>query len=151
MKIEEVIKTERFESAVHKAALNIMYTAYWFKTHMSGEFKKLDLTSEQFNVLRILKGKYPEKMCVKDIANRMIEKSSNVPRIIDRLLDKQLVNRAISEADRRETLIELTDAGLAILKTASATAKKIREDITGLTEQEAEQLNTLLEKMRKID
>ena len=82
---------------------------------MSKELKGYGLTHEQYNVLRILKGKYPEQMCVRDIACRMIEKSSNVPRIIDRLEVKKLVKRSTSPNDKRETVITLTQAGINIL------------------------------------
>ncbi|RYD57843.1 MAG: MarR family transcriptional regulator [Sphingobacteriales bacterium] len=151
MKLEQVIKTERFEDARHKATINLLYTAYWYKTHISAELKKHNLTAEQYNVLRILKGKHPEQMCVKDIAGRMIEKNSNVPRIIDRLLEKQLVERNISSADRRETLIALTTKGATSLATASAALKKMTEDIVELSEEDAASFNDMLEKFRKID
>ena len=85
MKLEQAIQSNKFKNEVHKAGLNILYTAWWLKTVMSRELKEFGLTHEQYNVLRILKGKYPEQMCVRDIACRMIEKSYNVPRIIDRL------------------------------------------------------------------
>ena len=92
MKLEQAIQSEKFETQVQKAGLNVLYTAWWLKTIVSKELKEFGLTHEQYNVLRILKGKYPELMCVRDIGNRMIEKSSNVPRIIDRLNLKNLQN-----------------------------------------------------------
>ena len=82
MKLEEAIKSTKFKSEVHKAVLHILYTAWWLKSVGAKELKEFGLTHEQYNVLRILKGKHPEQMCVRDIASRMIEKSSNVPRII---------------------------------------------------------------------
>ena len=109
MKLEEALKTTRFESEKHKAVLNLMYTTYWMKTHFNAVVKESGLTGEQYNILRILRGKYPEQMCVKDIGSRMIEKSSNVPRIIDRLIIKKLVRRTPSAEDKRETLVSLTD------------------------------------------
>ena len=101
---------------MHKAGLNILYTAWWLKTMMSKELKEYGLTHEQYNVLRILKGRHPEQICVKEIACRMIEKSSNVPRIIDRLEIKKLVKRTSSNSDKRETVIVLTQAGINILQ-----------------------------------
>jgi DNA-binding MarR family transcriptional regulator len=80
MKLEEAIQSVKFINETQKAGLNIMYTAWWMKTIMSKELKVYGLTLEQYNVLRILKGKSPQEMCVKDIAGRMIEKNSNVPR-----------------------------------------------------------------------
>ena len=98
MKLEDVLKTNKFNDEVHKATLNILYTSYWMRDNVSSTMKEIGITSEQFNILRILKGKHPEAMCVKDIASRMIEKSSNVPRILDRLVAKELVMRTTSKA-----------------------------------------------------
>ena len=151
MKLQEALKTDRFRNEIHKASLNILYTAYWMKSHLSSVFKEHGITEEQFNVMRILKGKHPEAMCVRDIASRMIEKNSNVPRIIDRLVIKKLVKRATSKEDKRETLITLTDKGITHLASASETVEKRSNEILSLTESEATQLHELLEKLRKID
>jgi len=148
MKLEEAIGSNKFADAKHKALINLMYTSYWFKTHASASLKERDLTIEQFNVLRILKGKYPERVCIKDIRSRMIEKNSNVPRIVDRLLLKGLVRRTASEEDKRETLITLTEKGVYQLDEASARMNKVQNDIFGLDEAEAVMLNELMEKMR---
>lgn len=113
--------------------------------------KQYDITMEQFNVLRILRGRHPEKMCVKNIGSRMIEKSSNVPRIIDRLEAKKMVERVTSAEDKRESLISLTEKGLINLDLASKTLDEINARVIGITEEEAAVLNNLLDKMRKID
>jgi DNA-binding MarR family transcriptional regulator len=151
MKLEDAIKSTKFRDEGHKATLNILYTAWWLKTSFSSSLKELGLTSEQFNVMRILKGKHPEEMCVKDIASRMIEKSSNVPRIVDRLVEKKLVKRTPSLEDKRETLISLTDRGIKYLVEASRIMDEIGHKIIGIDEEEAKQLNNLLEKLRSTD
>jgi len=151
VKLEEAIKTDRFESETHKATLNIMYTAYWLKTHVSGVLKEYGITTEQFNVLRILKGKHPEQMCVKEIGSRMIEKSSNVPRIVDRLVEKKLVKRTASKEDKRETIISLTEKGLSLLLAISNLVERVTREISGIDESDAKKLNELLEKLRKKD
>ena len=87
-------------------------------------------------------------MCVKDISSRMIEKSSNVPRIIDRLEIKKLIRRKRGEDDGRQTMIELTKAGMAVLVEASKEMNQCDDQLIGLTETEAEQLNVILEKLR---
>ena len=125
-----------------------MYTAWWIKTMVSKQLKPLGLTGEQYNVLRILKGKHPEQMCVRDIGCRMIEKSSNVPRIIDRLELKKLVTRSTSMVDKRETVITITPAGMDTLKLATAKVDDLFGRTVEITETEAAQLNQLLEKMR---
>lgn len=151
MKLQDALKTEKFRSPQHKASLNVIYTAYWLKTHLSTIFKQHGITEEQFNVMRILKGKHPESMCVRDIASRMLEKNSNVPRIIDRLVSKKYVKRSTSKEDKRETLIQLTETGIVQLDTASKAVEKRSNEILGLNEMEANDLHELLEKMRKID
>lgn len=148
MKLEEAIQSSKFKSDVHKASLNILYTAWWLKTVLSRELKEFGLTHEQYNVMRILKGKHPEQMCVRDIASRMIEKNSNVPRIIDRLVTKKLVKRATSEVDRRETVISLTPSGLSLLDNSTSSINQAMEAQVSIGQQEAQVLNQLLEKVR---
>ena len=148
MKLEEVLKTSKFADERHKATLNILYTAYWLKNNFSMVLKETGITMEQFNVLRILKGKHPEQMCVKDIASRIIEKNSNVPRIIDRLIVKKLVKRTPSKEDKRETLVSLTDKGLEQLEAANKELNSMDAQINGIDNEDARALNELLEKMR---
>ena len=148
VKLEQAIQSDKFKNSVHKASLNILYTAWWLKTITCKELKEFGLTHEQFNVLRILRGKYPEQMCVKDIASRMIEKNSNVPRIIDRLETKKLVKRTQGEADGRQTVISLTQAGNAILDSTNTKINKLMDETMCLNNQEASPLNNLLEKVR---
>ncbi|MEJ7826695.1 MAG: MarR family transcriptional regulator [Segetibacter sp.] len=149
MKLEEAIKSGKFSSQKQKAGLNILYTAWWLKTLLSRELKTLGLTHEQYNVLRILKGKHPNNMCVKDIGCRMIEKNSNVPRIIDRLELKKLVSRNTSSIDKRETVMTLTNDGINILENASTRINKAFSLNIELDEEDATQLNLLLERMRE--
>jgi DNA-binding MarR family transcriptional regulator len=149
VKLEEAIKSNKFKNEVHKAGLNILYTAWWLKTMTSKELKKYGLTHEQFNVLRILKGKHPEQMCVRDVAGRMIERNSNVPRIIDRLELKKYVKRSTSPNDKRETAISLTEAGVNILEMATAKVNKLLEETIVMSESSAGTLNKLLEEIRK--
>lgn len=148
MKLEDAIRSNRFVDEKHKATINVLYTSYWLKNSFSSAIKTEDITMEQYNVLRILKGKHPEQMCVKDIGSRMIEKSSNVPRIIDRLVNKKLAKRTPSKIDKRETLVSLTDKGITVLQKASELIMQLTNDITGMDEQDARTLNDLLEKMR---
>ncbi len=148
VKIEDALKMTRFSSQKHKAGLNILYTAWWLKTMVSKELKAVGLTHEQYNVLRILKGKHPEAMCVKDIGNRMIEPSSNVPRIVDRLVAKNYVERSTSVIDKRETVITLTNVGLDALQTATNKVDNLFTNSLHLLEDDAIKLNTMLENIR---
>jgi len=148
VKLEDAIKSTNFKSPQQKATLNCLYTAWWIKSMISKDLKKFDLTHEQYNVLRILKGKHPEQMCVRDIASRMMEKSSNVPRIVDRLVAKNWVERTTSAIDKRETVINLTAAGLQVLQDSTAAMDVLFSDLLTLNDTDAVQLNDLLEKLR---
>lgn len=149
VKLEDAIQSHNFRSERQKAGLHILFTAYQLKCKVSATLKPFDLTAEQYNVLRILKGKHPEAMCVKDIAGRMIERSSNVPRIIDRLVAKKLVKRTQSKEDKRETMMALTDKGLALLESSSLQMNETFEGILRLSNEEANILNDLLEKVNR--
>ena len=128
-----------------------MYTAWWLKTLGCKELKEFGLTHEQFNVLRILKGKHPEQMCVKDIAGRMIEKNSNVPRILDRLEEKKLIERAQGAEDARQTVMSLTEQGIELLASSSCRMDTTMAENTTMSEEDAQQLNLLLEKFRALE
>lgn len=151
MKLEEALKSNKFTDEKHKAVLNILYSSYWLKTHFSTGIKEIGLTMEQYNIMRILKGMHPKQMCVKDIGSRMIEKNSNVPRIIDRLIIKKLVKRVTSIEDKRETLISLTENGILQLNEATKVLNTLTTTILGITDNQAFELNELLEKMRIVD
>jgi DNA-binding MarR family transcriptional regulator len=149
MKLEEAIKSTKFKNEVQKAGINILYTAWWFKTTACTILKEFGLTHEQYNVLRILKGKHPNEMCVKDIACRMIEKNSNVPRIIDRLEEKKFVTRTQGSTDARQTVIQLTQIGIEILASSTIKMTQMLGDTITLSNEEAVTLNNLLEKVRQ--
>ena len=148
VKLEDAIKSTTFKNPQQKATLNCLYTAWWLRSVLSKELKTFDLTHEQYNVLRILKGKHPEQMCVRDIAGRMMEKSSNVPRIVDRLVAKKWVKRSTSAIDKRETVITLTQSGIDVLRDSTVSIEQLFDRILSLNDTEATQLNNLLEKLR---
>ena len=148
MNLEEAIKSSRFVNEQQKVTLNILYTAYWLRSNFSAALKPLDLTLEQHNVLRILNGMYPESMCVREIGSRMIEKSSNVPRIIDKLVEKKLANRSVSKADKRETLVSLTERGIDIIAKAKILIDQVTADVAQLDDVQSKELNALLDQLR---
>ncbi len=147
MKLEEAIQTQNFSNEKQKAVLNLMYTTYVLKTRIAALLKEFDLTMEQYNVLRILKGKHPQCMCVKDIAGRMIERSSNVPRIADRLVAKKLIKRYQSKEDKRHTSLLLTDKALNVLEKSTEKLSDLHHFNIQINENEAAQLNELLGKI----
>lgn len=148
MKIAEVIKSKKPIDDEQSVAINIIHTAYVVKTSISAVLKQVALTNEQYNILRILKGAQPGKMCVKQIAERLIERSANVPRTMDKLVAKKLVKRSSSMADKRETVAEISIAGLKMLETVTPELQRTLNEICNLDKQELSQLNALLDKYR---
>ncbi|GAA4243729.1 MULTISPECIES: MarR family winged helix-turn-helix transcriptional regulator [Winogradskyella] len=135
----------KFENNRVKALLNIIYTANWITSIQSESFKAFGISQQQYNILRILRGAN-EPLKVQTIKNRMLERSPNATRLMDKLCAKQLIKRLPSEHDRRVVKIEITQQGLDLLNTIPDDMNK--ELIQNLSEAEAEQLSNLLDKMR---
>jgi DNA-binding MarR family transcriptional regulator len=148
MKLEEELKTNKFESVSHKAHLNILFTAAHIRTKVSHTLKPFKITAEQFNVLRILRGQHPNSICMMEVAARMLDKNSNVTRIAEKLLNKGFIGRNRSAADKREVKIEILEPGLQLLKELDLAFEKQQPHKTNLSEAQAAQLNELLDLAR---
>lgn len=131
-----------------KANLNVLYTANWIYNRMSANLKPFGLTHEQFNVLRILRGKHPDHMNQKDVLARMIAPNSNLTLIIKKLVGKKLIKVNQSAEDKRAYEINLTEEGLLKLEELDGFIKLNKEDFSSLSESEAFHLNALLDKIR---
>ena len=135
----------KFPNNKVKALLNIIYTANWIGSQQNAFFKPYGISPQQFNILRILRGA-KEPLKVQTIKNRMIERSPNATRLMDKLCDKNLINRIACPDDRRVVHIQITNSGLSLLKKIE---KNMKDDyIDNLTEKEAGQLSDLLDKIR---
>ncbi len=148
MKLEEEIVQQKFESDYHKAAINIFYTSNWLANLHTDVFKTYNLTLPQFNILRILRGQYPDVVNLKLIKKRMIDKMPDVSRLIERLREKGLVDRKICESDRRHMDICITQKGLDLLKVLDEDLREINKRFSTLNDAEVETLNNLLDKLR---
>lgn len=149
MKIEEVVKSNVVMELPQKAVLNIIYTQNNITERLIEILKPYDLSNEQYNVLRILRGQKgnPANMCV--IQERMIAKTSNTTRLVDKLLLKELVTRKVCKENRRKIEVLITEKGLDILKELDPKVNDYENNIVAnLTTEELEQLNELLEKIR---
>ena len=148
MKIEKEIQSDKFEDNYHKAIINIFYTYSWLANVMRCQFEKHNLTQQQFNLLRILRGQYPQPATVNMLKERMLDKMSDASRIVDRLVQKELVTRCTSHLDRRAVDILISESGLELLAKIDAEFKTrdILQD--NLSEEEAGQLSELLDKLR---
>lgn len=135
----------KFANNKVKALLNIIYTANWINSKQNTFFKPFGISPQQFNILRILRGA-GEAIKVQTIKERMIERAPNATRLMDKLCDKNLINRLPCPDDRRVVHIEITKKGLSLLKEID---KNFKEDLLeNLTLKEAEQLSDLLDKIR---
>ena len=148
MGIEEDIQSTNFEDNYHKMVINFAYTSGWINNQMRPEFEKFNLTQQQFNILRILRGQYPKPATINLLKERMIDKMSDASRIVDRLVQKNLVSRCTNSRDRRAVDIRISDEGLEVLKKMDGTIKTKDFFKENLTEEEAGQLSDLLDKMR---
>jgi len=135
----------KFPNNKVKATLNILYTANWISSHQNAFFKPYGISPQQFNILRILKGAQ-KPLKVQTIKERMVERSPNATRLMDKLYAKGFISRGHCPEDRRVVYIEITKKGLDQLKIIS---QQLKEDLLeNLTEIEAEQLSDLLDKIR---
>ena len=132
-----------------KANLNVLYTANWVYNKMSANLKPFGLTHEQFNVLRILRGKHPDFMSQKDILKRMLAPNSNLTLIIKKLVRKSLIEVNQSSEDKRAYEINITEAGMLKLKDLDQYIKSQKDNFSSLSESEAFHLNALLDKLRE--
>jgi DNA-binding MarR family transcriptional regulator len=146
--INEEIKQKTFRNEHSKLMINILFTSSWLNSNQNQVFKKHDLTPQQFNSLRILRGQYPNAASVIMLKDRMIDKMSNVSRIIDKLKSKELVTRKSCKEDRRQVDIKITQKGLDLLTVLDEQLLVWEKKLTNISEQEAEVINGLLDKWR---
>ncbi len=129
-----------------KAFLNIKYTAGWLDNHVNDILQPFNISEQQYNILRILRGA-KEAITVKTVKERMIRKSPNVTRLMDKLCDKKWIDRTRCEDDRRVVFVKISNSGLKLLE--SIKFDEVDYQIESLTEEEAIDLNRLLDKIRK--
>jgi DNA-binding MarR family transcriptional regulator len=146
--LEKAINQEKFESETQKAVINIHYTSSWLSQMQNELFRQFDLTIQQFNILRILRGQHPNSCTVNMLIDRMIDKSSNASRIVEKLREKELVERKTCPDDRRRVDIIITKKGLDLLSKANNELLILQNEINHLKIDEAKELNRLLDKMR---
>ncbi|MBD3637491.1 MAG: MarR family transcriptional regulator [Crocinitomicaceae bacterium] len=147
MRIEDEIKSS-FKNDYHKLIVNIHLTSSRLGEKMQGVMKKYGLTLTQYNVLRILRGQNQKAVSIGLIKERMIERNSDVSRIIDRLLKKKLIERKENKLDRRQKDVRITNEGLRILKEIDDLDDLIEGQLGHLSLKEVKNLNDLLDKAR---
>jgi len=146
--IDEEIKS-KFESDHQRALVNVLFTANWLKNIHSDGLKKYDITTQQYNILRILRGA-KGWMAMNDVKGRMIEKSPNTKRLADKLLKSEYIERRRCDEDRRVVFVQITKKGLEFLKKMD-TDKSFdlsKEFSKYITKKEAKKLSALLDQIR---
>ncbi|MTI24752.1 MarR family transcriptional regulator [Fulvivirga kasyanovii] len=149
MKFEEEIQQKKFKSEKQKATLNLLFTSGWLVNKHKEFFKPFGITNQQYNVLRILRGQHPKSISTCGIKERMLDRNSDVSRIVDRLTLKNWVSKETCPNDRRLVDVMITDDGLALLKKMDDAIDEIDQELGNLTEKDAELLNELLDRVRE--
>ena len=147
MKIEDEIKQQKFKTPLQKAVLNLLYTTSWMQGKQKDIFKTFGITLQQFNILRILRGQHPNSTSATEIKSRMLDKNSDVSRLLDRLLAKKVITKRVSSNDKRAADVNLTEEGLELLKAIDKKQHQI-DSVLLLSDDEAVLLSDLLDKSR---
>jgi DNA-binding MarR family transcriptional regulator len=146
-RIEEEILQKKFRSPHQKAVINLIYTANWLQNKHQGFFKSYGITSQQFNILRILKGQHPDSISATSIKARLLDQNSDVSRLLDRLAAKHLLTKVACSKDKRAFDVFITSEGLDLLKEIDKSQRHI-DNTLALSDEEARQLSDLLDKSR---
>jgi DNA-binding MarR family transcriptional regulator len=148
VKIEEAIQQKEFKSPFHKAVVNLLYTHSFIVAKQSGLFKPYGISPEQYNVLRILKGQNGKPITVSSIQDRMLNRMSNASRLVEKLKQKEMVVREECPQDRRQVDVSITTKGLEVLGELESAMNHHNADLLQLSQDEVNQLNYLLDKLR---
>ena len=148
MKLENEIKQQKFKTEYQKLVVNIMYTANWLNDVVAQSMKGYEISPEQYNILRILRGRYPDPATVNILMERMLNKTSNVSRLVEKLRKKNLVERKICKEDRRACDIIITKRGLDLLAELDKEEQNWDSNVSVLSVREAREINGLLDKLR---
>jgi DNA-binding MarR family transcriptional regulator len=148
MKLEDEIKqTKPFRDEFQKLEVNLVFTFHWLQARAAVLLADTDITLQQYNILRILRGQHPKPATIMLLKERMLDRECDASRLVDRLVQKELVSRETCPDDRRKVDVLITEKGLALLKTLDKRSSFIESHNT-LSEAEATALNALLDKLR---
>jgi DNA-binding MarR family transcriptional regulator len=150
MTLEKDINQQVFRSEYQKAIINLIYTFNWVNEKINRRFEPFDITQQQFNILRILRGA-GQPLSTLQIRQRMLDKMSDTSRIVDRLVKKGMVKKSISREDRRLVDVLMTDKGKKLLQSMDVMNEEMESIFKYLSDEEAKLLNVLLDKIRMIE
>jgi DNA-binding MarR family transcriptional regulator len=148
MKLEDAIKQTAFKTEEERLVINLVYTSGWLSSEQNRFFKRFGVSSQQYNVLRILRGQFPNPASVGLIQERMLDKMSNASRLIEKLKQKKLVKRSECSKDRRQVDVLITEDGLKLLEDIDKLNGEMHGICNTLNHTEKKKLNELLDKLR---
>jgi MarR family 2-MHQ and catechol resistance regulon transcriptional repressor len=148
MSIDKDIQQHKFRNEYQRASINIVYTYGWLVEKVKEFLSPVDITMQQFNILRILRGSHPVPLSTLQIRERMVDKMSDTSRIVDRLIAKGFVRKAISGKDRRLVDVVITVKGRHLLKKLDLRQQDLDNILQNITEEEAAKLSKILDKIR---
>ena len=146
MSLEKDINQATFRNHFQKATINIVYTSNWLQQQIKTLLEPADITPQQFNILRILRGQSP--LSTLQIRERMLDKMSDTSRLVERLVKKGLVVKKSCKTDKRLVDVTITENGLALLASLDGATNNLDNLIASLKPSEALELNRLLDKIR---
>ena len=148
MGLEKDINQYTFRNQNQKSIVNIIYTYNWVLEKLKVFLAEDDITTQQYNMLRILRGSYPTPLSTLQIRDRMLDKMSDTSRIVDRLIKKGLVKKTVCSTDKRLVDVLITEEGQMLLNKLDQKNDEMDKIISQLSEEEMIQLNNLLDKIR---
>lgn len=149
MRIEQAINQRKFKDDYHKIVVNLLFTGNWLRDALGANLKEHGLLPQHYNALRIIKGRHPEPVSAGDIKDVMLDKASDVTRLLDKLEKLEYVQRRLCPHNRRKMDISITPQGLKLLSDVDVLMDSFYEDLADrVTEEEAALLSDLLDKIR---
>ena len=148
MEISKEIKQTKFKNEYQKMLINILFTSGWLSSKHTCNLKPYGISTQQFNILRILRGQHPKPATVNLLIDRMLDKNSNASRLVEKLRIKKLVERAVCPEDRRAVNVIITQKGLNLLEELDKKDSAIFKELKNVSEKEATTINTILDKLR---
>ncbi|MEC5146911.1 MarR family transcriptional regulator [Chitinophaga sp. 212800010-3] len=145
--LEKLITQKSFESENQRGLVSLIFIGNWITSRHQQFFKQYGITMQQFNILRILRGQHPHAASINLLKERMLDKMSDVSRLVERLRKAEFVERKNSELDRRAVDVHINEKGLQLLKTIDGELSQLDNTLQSLNEKEIVQLNRLLDKM----
>jgi DNA-binding MarR family transcriptional regulator len=150
MSLETEINQKKFRNEYQKSVINLIFTYNWMNEQTKVILDRCDITAQQFNILRILRGA-GEALSTLEIRQRMLDKMSDTSRIVDRMVKKGLVKKVVRKSDKRLVDITITEKGKKLLTEMDGYQDEMDGILKNLTETEAQTLNALLDKIRNAD